>query len=238
MASPLIPLGPGVFRIPTAGDYVNSYAFLEDDGSVTLVDTGLRFAPSRIVAALASIGRRPQDVARIVLTHAHVDHAGGARRMLEETGLPGVAIHADDADFLRTGTAPPTDATLPGGQLFARMPSGGFKSASVAQVLRDGDVLPVAGGIQVIHTPGHTPGHVSLLHPASGVLITGDSLFNVRSRLSWSVSLFCTSFAQAKASAQRLADLDYSVVAFMHGPELSSGGREAVRGFLRREQPR
>jgi glyoxylase-like metal-dependent hydrolase (beta-lactamase superfamily II) len=82
------------------------------------------------------------------------------------------------------------------------------------------------------------PGHISLLHQSSGVLLTGDSLFNVRPRLSWSIGLACSSFEMAKRSAQRLADLEYDAAAFTYGPELRIGAREAVRGFLRREQPR
>jgi hypothetical protein len=70
--------GPEVWRIPTLPfDLLSSFAFLEDDGSVTLVDCGLKRAPARIVAGLAAIGKAPGDVRRIVLTHAHIDHVGG-----------------------------------------------------------------------------------------------------------------------------------------------------------------
>ena len=86
-----IEMTPGVFRFPTLGDYINTIAFLEDDGSVTLVDCGLKQAPTRIVAGLREIGKVPADVQRIVLTHAHNDHAGGAAEMVRRTGLQGVA---------------------------------------------------------------------------------------------------------------------------------------------------
>ena len=235
MPSPLVALAPNVYRIPTRGDFINSFALVDADRQVTLVDTGLRSAPRRIVASLAAIGKRPQDVTRIVLTHAHQDHAGGARRLLEETGLRGVAIHQADAAYIRTGRPPATDRTVTGGRLASRLPTGGFPAVEVSTELHDGQVLPVAGGWEVSYTPGHTPGHISLLHQPTRVLITGDALFNVRSRLSWSIGLYCTSVSEAKASAGRLADLDYGVVSFMHGPELRTGGKEAIRGFLRRE---
>ena len=95
--TPAVALAPGVYRIPTLGDYINSYAFVDDDGSVTLVDCGLKRAPAKIVRALESIGKHPRDVQRIVLTHAHFDHAGGASTMVDETAVAGVDIHADDA---------------------------------------------------------------------------------------------------------------------------------------------
>src|SRR3954454_316844 len=104
MASPpAVAVPPAVFRIPTAGaSAVNSCAFLDDDVSVTLVDCGLEKAPPKIVAGLAAIGKQPSDVVRIVLTHAHGDHAGGAAEMAGRTGAP-LAIHQDDAQYLEAG---------------------------------------------------------------------------------------------------------------------------------------
>jgi glyoxylase-like metal-dependent hydrolase (beta-lactamase superfamily II) len=225
-----VALGPGIHRIPTLGDFINSFAVLHDDGQVTLVDCGLSRASKPIVAGLAAIGRHPADVTRIVLTHAHSDHAGGARRMVTATGVTGVDVHADDARYVATGQAPPRDPSA--GRLFARMPGGGFKATDVAAVLHDGDL--VDGVLRVHHTPGHTPGHISLVHEPSGVLITGDSIFNMRAKMTWPVAAFCTSARQNQQTAAVLGDLDYGVAAFTHGPEIREGAREAIRGFLRR----
>lgn len=233
MGNPAVVLAPGVVRIPTLGDFINSFAFTDVDGSVTLVDCGLKRAPARIVAGLAYIGKRPRDVTRIILTHAHADHAGGASAMLGATGVAGIDAHEADADYLRQGSPPPRDTTTTGGRIFDRLPASGFSPVPVASELKHGDLIPVAGGIRVVHTPGHTPGHVSLLHEASGVLITGDSIFNIWSRRTWPLAGFCTSFAQSKATAVILADLDYGIAAFTHGPELRDRARERIRDFLR-----
>lgn len=233
MGNPAVVLAPGVVRIPTLGDFINSIAFTDVDGSVTLVDCGLKRAPARIVAGLAYIGKRPRDVTRIILTHAHADHAGGASAMLGATGVAGIDAHEADADYLRQGSPPPRDTTTTGGRIFDRLPASGFSPVPVASELKHGDLIPVAGGIRVVHTPGHTPGHVSLLHEASGVLITGDSIFNIWSRRTWPLAGFCTSFAQSKATAVILADLDYGIAAFTHGPELRDRARERIRDFLR-----
>ena len=112
MAAPVVTLAPGVYRIPTLGDFINSFAFLDDDGQVTLVDCGHRARPARIVEALAGIGRTPADVTRIVLTHAHSDHAGGAHEMVQRTSASGVEIHEDDVPFALAGRNAPT-ATRP-----------------------------------------------------------------------------------------------------------------------------
>ena len=163
-STPAIELAPGVFRIPTAGkNLINSFALVQDDGSVTLVDTGLKRAPARIVAGLAAIGKHPRDVTRIVLTHVHPDHAGGAAEMGRQTGAP-VLVHGDDHGWARTGriTGANDRSTLLG-RLFARTGDAKIEAFEPGPALTDGEVLPVSGGLRVVHTPGHSPGHVSLL---------------------------------------------------------------------------
>lgn len=237
MPAPIVLLAPGVYRIPTLGDAINSFAFLDDDGQVTLVDCGLKRAPGRIVAALAGIGRHPSDVTRIVLTHAHGDHAGGAHEMVGRTGLDGVTVHQDDAAYITRGIEAPGP---PGGmaRLLRRGPTSHFEPIDVSEVLADGQLLPIAGGVRVLHTPGHTPGHVSLLHEPTGVLITGDVIFNLTWRMSWPVSFVCTDAALNRRSAHVLADSSYEVAAFTHGPEIREGAREKVRDFVRRKAAR
>ena len=227
-------LAPGVWRIPTLPrDLVNSFAFVEDDGQVTLVDAGVKRAPRRIVAGLEHLGVAPSDVTRILVTHAHSDHVGGLSAMRGRTGAT-VAVHERDAAYVREGKGPVLDRSTLGGRLFRH--NGGSAPTPVEEELVDGQVLAVAGGLRVLHTPGHTPGHVSLLHEPSGVLITGDSIWNMRARMTWSVPMFCTDVAMAKETAHVLGELDYEVAAFTHGPEIRDGAREAVRGFLRDKQ--
>ena len=228
---PAVAVAPGVFRIPTIGSSAtNSFALLDDDGSVTLVDTGVERAPARIVAGLAALGKHPSDVQRIVLTHAHPDHAGGAKELAERTGAP-VAVHADDAGFAEAGTSPPTDRSFAAGRLFARLPGGRFPAVPVAERLTDGQVLAVAGGLRVVATPGHSPGHISLLHERSRTLITGDAIFNVLG-VRYSPRFLCSDFRLSQRTAHVLGELEYDRAGFTHGPEIVDGARESIRGFL------
>ncbi len=220
------------WRIPTlAFDLVNTFAFVHDDGQVTLVDCGVKRAPARIVAGLAAMGKGPSDVTRIILTHAHADHAGGAAQMSRRTGRP-VDVHAEEAQFARTGHRALADPSLTGGRLLNRLGTKAFEPVEVGEELSDGQLLPVAGGLRVVHTPGHTPGHVSLLHEPDGLLITGDAVFNVL-RLRWPVKALCSDIRLTQRTADRLGELDYAVAAFTHGPHLERNAREQVRGFLR-----
>jgi glyoxylase-like metal-dependent hydrolase (beta-lactamase superfamily II) len=224
-----VQLADRVWRIPTApADFINSYLLEDDDGSLTLVDAGLFYASRKVLAALEQVGKRPGDVQRILLTHAHVDHAGGLARTQRATGGR-VLAHEAEAPYLQAGQQPPSGSRL--GRLLDRLPGGGFRPVEVADTFADGAVLPIAGGLTVVHTPGHSPGHCSFLHTPSGVLITGDALFNVRG-LRYSPKTFCTDVGVSRETAARLGELDYEVAAFTHGAEVRTGTHAAVRAFL------
>ena len=233
---PAVQLAPQVWRIPTVGrDLVNSFAFVEDDGSVTLVDCGLAKAPPRIVAGLAAMGKHPADVTRILLTHVHPDHAGGAAELSRQTGAD-VWLHEGDHPSATSGTiAQKPDQRFLLGRLFARLPDAHFEPFRPGPLLRDGDVLPVAGGLRVVHTPGHSPGHVSFLHEPTRTLVTGDAMFNFSFRgLTLSPRFLCSDFALTQKTAHRLGELDYDVAAFTHGREMTDRARERIRGYLTR----
>lgn len=222
MAGRAVPLADGVWRIPTSvGDLVNAVLIREADGSWTLVDPGLRlrFARRRLRTGLQAAGVAPADIGRVVVTHAHVDHVGGLAALVGQSDAT-VHAHEREAVYLRDGRTPRARRGRP----------RSFPAVTVAEQFVDRTLLP--GGLRVVHTPGHTPGHTSLLHEPSGVLITGDALFNIRG-VRYSPGWMCTDPDLNRKSADALGDLSFDVVAFMHGPEIRQGARDAVRAFLR-----
>jgi glyoxylase-like metal-dependent hydrolase (beta-lactamase superfamily II) len=224
-------LADGVWRIPLVPlDLLNAFLLQGDDDSLTLVDAGTKRAPRRVLAALAQLGKQPGDVTHLLLSHAHGDHAGGAAAVVAATGSR-VLAHEREAVYLREGRMPRPDPSTRGGRLLARTRAGGFAPVAVDESFEDGAELPLAGGLRVVHTPGHTPGHCSFLHPRTGVLLTGDALFNVRG-VRWSVATPCTDVRLSRTSAYRLGELDYDVAGFTHGRHVSTGARTAVRAFL------
>lgn len=228
---PVVQLLPNIWRIPLLRDFINGFILRDADGQVTLVDTGLRRSGPKVMAALSAIGSDPGAVTRLVLTHAHPDHAGGAAHVAGATGRS-FLVHEADAGYARTGMSPPRDPSFRLGRLIDRFSSGrAFDPVPVERELTDGEVLPIAGGLRVVHTPGHSPGHVSLMHEPSRLLITGDAIFNVRG-LRWPIRSFCTDFRMTQATAHTLAELDYDIAAFTHGSELRDRPREAIRTFL------
>lgn len=233
MKIPAIQIAPNLYRVPTKGDFINSFLFLENDGSITLVDTGLKGAPKRILDALGFLNRDISEVKRILLTHSHDDHASGAAELIEIIGKPQVLAHEADAQFFESGENPPRDLSHFAGLFFRFMPAGGFTPFKVTQRVKGGETLPIAGGLKVIHTPGHTPGHISLLHNESETLITGDSIFNFGFRRAWSLSAFCTNFEESKRTARVFAEVDFKNAAFTHGPHIMHSGKSALGKFLK-----
>jgi glyoxylase-like metal-dependent hydrolase (beta-lactamase superfamily II) len=155
--------------------------------------------------------------------------------MRERSGAP-VHTHDADAPFLRDGRMPPPDPTRPLARVMTMLGVGHQPSCPVDGTFGDGELLPVAGGLRVLHTPGHSPGHCSFLHEPTGVLITGDALFNFRDKLSYSFALFCSNVALSRQTADRLGEAEYELCAFTHGPEIRTDARQAVRQFLSRRR--
>jgi glyoxylase-like metal-dependent hydrolase (beta-lactamase superfamily II) len=220
------PVVPGVHEIQLLR--VKAHAILAGDG-VTLIDSGYAGSLPRIERSLADLGRTVGDIRRVVCTHGHPDHAGGARA-LADLGIE-VLIHPADAANLEIGF---TDAV--------RRPSRGRIFAAMTPPLQTftplhaGDGLPVLGGLDVIHTPGHTPGSVCLFAPAHGVLFVGDALQRRFGRVSFASGLYSDDPAEARSSVQRLSRLRVKSIVFAHYPPLVEGATETLTTLARQAE--
>jgi len=200
------------------GSNANCYLVAEDDGALILVDAGMQSDGKKILEYLPKLGRGPSDVKTIVLTHGHFDHVRGAAALKVATGGK-VEVHEDDADFV-SGKAkyPPPGGAM--GVAFRAM-SPFFRTTPVEpdQRLKEGDKV---GRLTVIHTPGHTPGSISLFDEMARVLFVGDTVRFLNGKLEGPPPRFTLDMIRAKASIERLASLNFQVVLSGHGDPLKS----------------
>ncbi len=183
--------------------------FLITEERLTLIDAGLPGSRLPLERYLRRIGRSLDELERIVCTHGHPDHIGGVRE-LAATGVD-VLIHPDDLAGLEVTFRDAVRARSRGPLLHYLTPHPG-ETVPVDH----GDVLPVLGGLTVVHTPGHTPGSICLWSPRHRVLFTGDVLQVVRGRLTYASSIFSHDYPAARQSVARLAELDPRLNAMAH----------------------
>ncbi|HEV7750207.1 MAG TPA: MBL fold metallo-hydrolase [Baekduia sp.] len=177
-------VAPGIHRIEDA--YTNWYLVEGDDG-LTIVDAGVPSSWASLQAALRQLGRLPDELRALVLTHAHFDHVGFAERARRELGIP-VYVHEDDAPLTkhpwrydherpRVAYFATQVPALPIVATFLRHRA--FWPPPIEEIVRygdDGGPLPVPGAPRVVPTPGHTVGHCSLHFPDRDAVIAGDAL--------------------------------------------------------------
>jgi glyoxylase-like metal-dependent hydrolase (beta-lactamase superfamily II) len=204
---------------------VKAHVILERE--LTLIDCGYAGSMPRIRSAIESHGRSFEELARVICTHGHPDHAGAARE-IASAGVP-ILIHPDDARNLST-TWGDVVRRPSRGRVFAAM----TPLPAETQPLEDGEVLPVLGGLEVIHTPGHTPGSVCLYGRRDRVLFVGDTLEARFGRVTFASSLYSDDVASARRQVQRLAGLDVGTIIFSHYPALERDAGAVLEGLAAR----
>ena len=199
------------------GNPLNVSLIVDATHGPTLVDTGLPRQLDAIKSALAEANLQVTDLKRIILTHQDVDHVGSLHDLVDATGARVLASttetpYIDGADtprFLR----PEMLAQRPQLRAVAEI----FQYTQVDEQLADDTRLDLAGGIRVIATPGHTPGHISLYLERTKTLITGDALTASEGQLQGPNQSATPDWAQAVQSVQKLATLDVQAIVCYHG---------------------
>jgi glyoxylase-like metal-dependent hydrolase (beta-lactamase superfamily II) len=174
----------GIHRIEDAN---TNWYLVEDDGRVCVVDAGVPTSWDSLHEALSAIGRGPEDVAAVVLTHAHFDHVGFAEKARTRLGVP-VYVHENDVPMTRHPWR--YDFERPRSLYFATqvqalpivaefLRTRAFWPSPLREVVRyasDAGTLPVPGSPRVVYCPGHTLGHCALHYPDRDALIAGDAI--------------------------------------------------------------
>jgi len=222
-----------------------------------LIDAGLPGTAGQIAKAAEEHFGRDVPPTAIVMTHAHIDHAGALETLAERWQVP-IYAHELELRYLDGSTSyPPPDPSVGGGMMALTSPMLSRGPVDVRRWLQplpaDGAV-PGMPGWRWIHTPGHTPGHVSLWRTSDKTLVAGDAVITTKQESAYAVitqrpelhgppAYFTTDWDAARESARRLANLAPELLVTGHGralagDEMRTGLDKLARDFDHVARPR
>ncbi len=205
-------LAPGVWRLKEfPAPTINCY--LAED---VLVDAGRTWDRRRIFAELEG-----REISMLALTHVHPDHQGVAKDVCEARGVP-LACHAEDVDAME-GRRPVQEASAsnPVNRMIASIWQG--PPYKVDRMLEEGDEV---AGFRIVHTPGHSRGHVLFFRESDRVVICGDVIRNMSYAtglpgIKEPPPLFTYDMEENRRSIRKLAELNPSLILPGHGPAVT-----------------
>lgn len=208
-----------------------------------LIDAGMPDSAAEIIGVVESRFGKGSKPKAIILTHGHFDHVGAIIELIEEWQVP-VYAHPLELPYLQGETSyPEPDPTVEGGMV-AKMsklfPNEPVQLGQNVQVLPEDGSIPHLPDFRWIHTPGHSPGHISLFREKDGALIAGDAFVTVRQEYLYEVltqeqeisgppRYLTTDWVAAKQSVRTLQQLNPTVAITGHGVPMTG---EALKSNL------
>lgn len=218
------------------GGYSRSYLFEGDNGRLTLVDTGWDTKAKTILRYLDDIGRSPAQIEHIVLTHSHRSHLGGLARLVELSGAK-VLCHPEEAAVIEGRTRahpirlwPLFPVRLYLFRIISHLPVLAHVPSQVDKLNPLLDRTQI-GPLTVLHTPGHTPGHVAFSY-RNTLLVVGDAV----ATWPWFSAGwpgFNRNETQYRQSLLGLVDRAPDIVCPGHGDAIVENTAERVRRLVR-----
>jgi glyoxylase-like metal-dependent hydrolase (beta-lactamase superfamily II) len=239
----------GVKMIPLQGEafgkpMVIYPTLLWDDDRAVLVDTGMPGSWETIRQEMSRAGIPPERLQTIILTHQDLDHIGSLPEIVRELGGQ-VEIYAHELDqpYIE-GTLPllkanpksmaPVLAMLPEKEReYLQWLCENPPKAMVHKTLADAEILPYCGGIRIIHTPGHTPGHISLYIQDSKTLIAGDAMVYMNEALRGPIPLNTLDMEMAVNSLKKFENLEINSIICYHGGMCQNNVQEQLHALIR-----
>ena len=226
-------IAEGVYLISVGRS--NIYLLAGDD--LTLVDTGMPGEAENVVGCIQKIGRKIKELDHILITHAHLDHMGSLAALKKASGAKVVA-GSQEQDYIqgvkktwimdREGLA---GKLFKAALFFTETFIFKYEPADVDISCRGGETIDCFGGIQVVASPGHTPGSLSYYKQDKKILFKGDALSGV-SGLRLPPRLGCADYREALKSVGKLAKLDFELCLFGHGDPLAGEASSMVKKLV------
>ena len=209
----------GVHIVPMG--FANAFLIEGDDG-LTPIDAGYPGKESAVFEAIRGLGHSPGQLKHLVFTHAHPDHIGSAAAIVRGTGAR-TYMHRVDIPIAESGGPFRPMTPAPGllGRVLCNLffhPEERLDPVAIDQHLTPGETLPVAGGLEVIHVPGHCAGQVALLWRPGRMLFAADVCTNV---MGLGDPVGFENLEEGRASQHKLASLSFEVAGFGHGKPIA-----------------
>lgn len=209
-------LGDGIYRVD--GVSANVYVVVGD--GITVVDTGMPGSGRKILRFLNGVLRVDAgDVDSIVISHQHIDHAGSSLLLRDATGAK-TMVHEADADYLSGGRKPLRPRGAAGAAMALFSPFFRLRTFDPDVRLKERDT---AGGMEVVHLPGHTPGSIALYDRGKEIAFTGDIVAMRGEHPSFPPHAFNDDEREMRASFGKLLSLAPATLLPGHGPPISAG---------------
>lgn len=216
---------PGVHRVDgLKGGVRAANVYLLVDEALALIDAGLPGNLEGVGRYVSSLGRDLRELRYILITHSHPDHTGGAPALREATGAQ-VLAHSGDVRITRNGRS----VAYLGVFGTSGLPVPFLRRVPADGLLEDGQELPLLGGLEVYHTPGHTPGSVCFHLKKMGVLFSGDLLAQQQGVLEKNRGFPGSDLERYQMSLARVASLEHEVLCPGHGQPVRGDCSRAVR---------
>ncbi|MES9668032.1 hydrolase [Bacillus cereus] len=180
---------------------------LWDDEMAVLIDTGFPGQIEDIQVEMERVGVSFDKLKVLILTHQDIDHIGSLPEILQSIGS-NIKVYAHELD------KPYIEGELP---LLKDAQVQNPPKGKVSDTLIDGQELPYCGGIRILHTPGHTPGHISLYLKQSKTLVAGDSMYSVNGMLGGIHAQTTLDIKEARNSLKKYLNLEINSVVCYHG---------------------
>lgn len=235
-------IAPGVWRMKDI--FVNVYILqnAETDKWV-LVDTGLKSSGEKIKKMVREVLGNKTKPEGIIMTHGHSDHRGSVQQLANEWAVPVYAHHMELPYLTGKSSYPPADPSVGGGLMASLSFILSTKPIDVGEYLRE---LPLDNSVpglpewKWIHTPGHTPGHISLFREKDAVLVAGDAVVTTKQESAFSIltqkvemsgppKYLTPDWGSAARSTKELAALQPNIIASGHGHAMY--GQDAKKGL-------